>query len=241
MKNLLKSLLNFTKRLYTNIALTVCFFAKTRDFNLSRELANIHNLVVGLTPAQINRRCVVTSVFDKYIQHGSERDERLKRRYLVSILPSDKEIYDDVKLNKDYGERSEYRQRLTVAIPSGVKRFVRDLPALPFYLAVIVLWIPVSYLVRIKRSISRDQTNELMLTWWELLNGFLSEGHGYTHHWPFEIGEDFDTRYWMKQLRYSMPLVPYSCREKLVQDFKNQRKVYRNLNADYKRRKQSRL
>lgn len=241
MKYLLKSLFNFTKRLYTNIALTVCFFAKTRDVNLSWELANIHNLVVGLTPAQINRRCVVTSAFSKYIQHGSERDERLKRRYFVSMLPSDKEIYDDVALNRDYGERCEYLQRLTVAIPSGVKRFIRDLPTLPFYLAVIVLWLPVSCLVRIKLSISRDETNELMLTWWELLNGFLSEGHGYTHRWNFQIGEDIDTRYWMRQLRHSMLFVPYSCRDKLVQDFKNQRKVYRNLNADYKRRKQSRL
>lgn len=240
MKSQIKSQFNSIKRVCGNIALAVCFFAKTRDINLSWELANIHNLVVGLTPVQITRWNVVTSAFYKYIQHGSERSERLKRRYLIQILPCDTDVYDDVKLNKDYGTRSESCRRLTVKVSHELKRFVRDLIPLPFALLLVLLWIPLNSLLRVKLRVTREEASQLIVSWWELLNGYLSEGHEYTHHWVFAYGEDIDTRYWMTHLRHSMLFVPYACREKLVTDFKRQRKLYLKLNADYRREIQAR-
>ncbi|MDW1505751.1 hypothetical protein R7D97_16330 [Vibrio sp. Vb5031] len=234
MKKLPSKLFNLVKRITTYLYLAVTFYVKTRDVNLSLELVGINRAIAGVKVVRLIRDYRVAGVFMDFINTSSERDRKLKRRYLLSLLPKDESVLDSYDLHARY--RKEY-DRLTVRLlkkaSTFLKRLIRDLPTLPFAVLIIVLAVPANKAIQRYLGLTKNEGYELMGTVFDMLHGYLTQGHSFEYIWPFYFGDSTKLSSWTKLVRYSMVAVPFACRQKVISDFRNQRNAYRVKSKEY--------
>ncbi|EJL6490375.1 hypothetical protein NMR92_001275 [Vibrio cholerae] len=234
MKKLASKLFNLVKRITTYLYLAVAFYVKTRDVNLALELVGINRAITGVKVVRLNRDYRVALTFMDFINTSSERDQKLKRRYLLSLLPKDESVLDSYELNARYRDESD---RLTVRplekAEISLKRFIRDLPTLPFAVLLIVLAVPANKAIQRHLGLTKKEGFELISTVWDMVHGFLTQGHSFEYIWPFYYGDSTKLSSWTKLVRYSMVAVPFACRQQVISDFRKQRNAFRAKSKEY--------
>lgn len=211
------------------------YYSKVKDLNLAIELASLKEETKDKSCTEIQRNYNVTCMYLSYIDHGSERDTKFKRRYLHSLLPEEGKqefIEKSVSIaNMEEGDKERFLySRPLERLAKDAIEFLQVILLIPVGLVALLTFVlPICLIFKLKFGLSGDATCRALEFFFKALFGQLKDGDDYSIDWVMYNDVERTPKVWVSILRIVITAVPYRNRAKAISGFRSAYRKWKDV------------